>query len=47
MSNNVQKALREMFMKKKVLEMSEVCKIVRTSSKKTAYRHLKKLRIFI
>ena len=43
MSNNVQKVLRRMFKKKKVLDVSEVCKIVRTTSKKTAYRHLKKL----
>ncbi len=43
MSNNVQKILRRMFKKKKVLDVSEVCKIVRTTSKKTAYRHLKKL----
>lgn len=43
MSNVVLETLRKRFMKQKVLEISDVYHIVRTNSRKTVYRYLKKL----
>ena len=43
MSNVVLERLRKRFMKQKVLEISDVYHMVRTNSRKTVYRYLKKL----